>query len=50
MLVIEPLESQEHVPILSYGWDDRWYVLGVETADPALVLAVMLGFNELFEA
>lgn len=36
--------------LLGYGPDDRWYVLGEETADAALILAVMLGFNETFEA
>ncbi len=34
--------------ILGYGDDDRWYVLGIETDDPLLVLAVMLGFGTLF--
>lgn len=47
--MIVPLSAdQEPLAILGYGDDDRWYVLGVETEDPALVLAVMLGFREAF--
>jgi hypothetical protein len=40
--------EDEPLAILGYGDDDRWYVLGIETTDPALVLGVMFGFAQAF--
>ncbi len=46
--MIATLTPDQPLTILGYGDDDRWYVLGIETDDPLLVLAVMLGFGMLF--
>ena len=49
-MLVEPIDEGEGVRLLGYGVDDRWYVLDEPTSDPLLILAVMLGCDEVFEA
>ena len=45
-MIVTVSTEGESLAILGYDEDQRWYLLGTETQEPALVLGVMFGFAQ----